>query len=98
MAVLTGYFGSRLPTSDANMLVLKGFVPHSGPSKNPPVTGTPCSFGYLSPRKNSGLVETMPKAPLDNADWIAVTISVGLVWSLRTMTPSFWRCTQLYGF
>ena len=42
-------------------------------------------MGYLAARKNSGLVETMPKAPLERASCTAVAISVGLVWSSRTM-------------
>ena len=66
-------------------MFVKGCVPHSGPSKNPPVTGMPCWFGYLAARKNSGLVETMPTAPLDRASCTAVAISVGLVWSSRTI-------------
>ncbi len=44
--MLTGYLGSTLPTSEANMLV-KGCVPHSGPSKKPPVTGTPLLLRVL---------------------------------------------------
>ena len=63
MEVLTGYLGSTLPTSEANMFV-KGCVPHSGPSKKPPVTGMPACCGYLSARKNSGLVDTMPDGAL----------------------------------
>ncbi len=98
IAVLTGYFGSTLPTSAANMLVLYGGVPHSGPSKNPPVTGTPCWLGYLAARKNSGLVETMPKAPLEMASCTAVAISVGLVWSSRTMPESLWPLTPPSAF
>src|ERR1700692_2933578 len=66
MAVLTGYLGFTLPASEANMLV-KGCVPHSGPSKKPPVTGTPCWFGVLSARKKRGLTDTMPMAPLERA-------------------------------
>src|ERR1700693_1376053 len=98
IALWTGYFGSPLPTSEANMLLLKGGVPHSGPSKNPPVTGTPCWFGYLSARKNSGLVETRPKAPLDRASWTAEEIAVGLVWSSRTMPESLWPLTPPSAF
>src|SRR6202044_3396714 len=97
MAVLTGYFGFRLPTSEANMLV-KGWVPHSGPSKNPPVTGTPCWFGVLSARKNKGLSETIPSAPLDRADWTAVATSVGLVWSSRTTPTILWPFTPPSAF
>ena len=63
MDVLTGYLGSRLPTSEANMLV-KGCVPHSGPSKNPPVTGMPACCGSLSARKKRGLIDTMPDGAL----------------------------------
>ena len=87
ICVFTGYFGLTLPTSLANMLVY-GCSPHSGPSKNPPVTGTPCSLGYLAARKNSGLAETTPMTPFDRAFWTAVTTSDGLVWSSRTMPSS----------
>ena len=97
MDVLTGYLGSRLPTSDANMLV-KGFVPHSGPSKNPPVTGTPCWFGALSARKKRGLTDTMPTAPLESAFWTAVATSVGLVWSSRTTPVILWPLTPPSAF
>ena len=89
MAVLTGYLVSTLPTSEANMFVNPG-VPHSGPSKNPPVTGMPACWGYLSARKNRGLVDTMPTGFLESASWTAVTISVGLVWSSRTTPLILW--------
>ena len=86
MAVFTGYLSLTLPTSEANMFV-KGCSPHSGPSKKPPVTGRPACCGYLSARKNSGLIDTMPAGFFDTASWTAVAICVGLVWSSRT-TPS----------
>ena len=89
MAVLTGYLVSTLPTSEANMFVNPG-VPHSGPSKNPPVTGMPACWGYLSARKNRGLVDTMPTGFLESASWTAVAISVGLVWSSRTTPVILW--------
>ena len=97
MFVLTGYLGSTLPTSAANMFV-KGCVPHSGPSKNPPVTGTPCWLGTLSARKNRGLVDTMPSAPLERASWTAVDTPDGLVWSSMTMPVSLWPFTPPCAF
>src|SRR5277367_4468999 len=83
MAVFTGYLVSTLPTSEANMFVNPG-VPHSGPSKYPPVTGRPACWGYLSARKNRGLTDTMPAGFFDTASWTAVATSVGLVWSSRS--------------
>ena len=81
--VLTGYLGSTLPSSEANMFVY-GCVPHSGPSEKFPVTGTPCCWGYLAAAKNSALSDTMPRAPLEMASCTAVTTVVGLVSSLIT--------------
>ena len=79
-------------------MFVKGCVPHSGPSKNPPVTGTPCWFGYLSARKNSGLVDTMPIAPLERASWTAVATPDGLVWSSRTIPVSLCPLTPPSAF
>ena len=96
MAVLTGYLVSTLPTSEANMFVNPG-VPHSGPSKKPPVTGMPACWGYLSARKNKGLVDTMPAGFLESASWTAVAISVGLVWSSRTTPVDFVAVDAAFG-
>src|ERR1700722_11161890 len=89
MAVLTGYLSLTLPTSEANMFV-KGCWPHSGPSKKPPVTGRLACWGYLSAKKNRGLVDTMPAGFFDTASWTAAATSVGLVWSSRTTPVILW--------
>ena len=88
VAVDHGADGLVLSVSEGNMLVF-GCVPHSEPSKAPPVTGIPACWAYFAPRKKSGEFDTIPTAPSEIACWTAVVvITVGLVWSSITIPTS----------
>ena len=57
---MTGYFGSTLPLSAANMLVY-GCSPHSGPSSYVPVTGSAGLLGVLGGEEHQRTLRNDPE-------------------------------------
>ena len=69
-----------VPPTVENMFVF-GCIPHSGPSKPPPVTGTPACWVILVLAKVNALKFSIRKTPLLRRSWVAAAFPAGDDWS-----------------